>query len=75
VKHENFDYSKQLIENKDDRTLLFYYSLVNSLRPIYKNNQIEIIEETPQLYSKSIELIRSAKKFIHLQTYILHDGF
>lgn len=73
LKYESFAYSKKELFNDDDS--IFKYGLINSIRPICENNDIKIIEETPELYEKTIELIRSAKKFIHFQTYILHDGF
>jgi cardiolipin synthase len=70
---ENFDYTKNVIENT--QRSIFMYGYMTSLRPIYKNNDISIIEKDADLYYEMIKLIRSAKKNIHIQMYLMHDGF
>lgn len=42
--------------------------------PIYCDNQITIIKEANEMYEQTIKLIRSAKKTIYLQYYIIEDG-
>ena len=40
--------------------------------PIYENNNIEVIDQS-DLFKKTIEVIRNAKEFIHIQFYIISD--
>lgn len=50
------------------------YNLVTNLCPISEDNNIKVIADNLDLYKNSIKLIRGAKKFIHIQTYIINDG-
>jgi cardiolipin synthase len=38
-------------------------------------NNINIIDNSSKLFESSINIIRSAKKFIFIETYILNDGY
>ncbi|WP_169735592.1 phospholipase D-like domain-containing protein [Mycoplasmoides alvi] len=76
VHYESFEFTEKFL--KDDTINSYYQNLFNyayslEKRPIYENNKIEIIDST-KLYSESIRLIREAKKFIHIQYYIISDG-
>ncbi len=45
------------------------------MKPIYEN-KFEIIDDNTQLFEKSINLIRSAKTYINIQSYIFnYSGF
>lgn len=74
IKNETF-YSNDKLNISKDEHLLFDYAKNNSFRPIYKHNSIRVISFNNDLFDESIKLIRSAKNFIHIQMYILHDGF
>jgi cardiolipin synthase len=74
-KYEDYAYSKSFVKSNTESSNLFSYSYRNELKPIYKNNRVEILSSNTKSYSEIIRLIRSAKDFIHMETYILHDGF
>jgi cardiolipin synthase len=74
-KYEDYTYVKSFIQSDTESSNLFKYSYRNELKPIYKHNRIEILSSNTKSYSEIIRLIRSAKDFIHMETYILHDGF
>jgi cardiolipin synthase len=42
--------------------------------PIYKNNKIKIIKNNSNILKTYVELIKSAKKLIIVQTYIIKNG-
>ncbi|MCQ3914996.1 MAG: hypothetical protein MJ201_04530 [Mycoplasmoidaceae bacterium] len=45
-------------------------------KPINKNNDIRVITDNTQLFEESIKLIKSAKEYINVQSYIFsYDGF
>ncbi|WP_027123689.1 cardiolipin synthase [Mycoplasmoides pirum] len=74
IKYESFDFSKSFLsESNSEYNQFFNYAFTLQNRPIYSGNEFELINSN-NLYKKSIELIRSAKKFIHLQYYIVADG-
>lgn len=75
IKYENYEYSQTVKKRNDDSATLFSYSLNCFLRPIYLNNDMQLITSNAQFYQECISSIRSAKKFIHIETYIIHDGF
>ncbi len=52
-----------------------HYTMNVNNSPVYSENNIEFIPDTIDLYERSIEIIRSAKKIIYLQYYIIGDGF
>jgi cardiolipin synthase len=54
---------------------MFRYAYRNELKPVYRNNSIRALNSNTQMFSETIRLIKSAKHFIHFETYILHDGF
>lgn len=60
AKHENEKYSD----------LKFIFNYMNS--PIYENNSIKIIDQS-DLFKETIDIIREAKEFIHIQFYIISD--
>lgn len=74
IKNEKFYKNNQLGLTADELNV-FNFAKVNSFRPIYKNNKISVIKDNSDLYKTSIKLIRSAKKTIHIQMYIVHKGF
>lgn len=76
INYESFDFTNNFLSSKNKNINyqnLFSYGYVLQKRPIYENNKIRIIEQD-NLYWESIKLIREAKKFIHLQYYIISDG-
>lgn len=77
IQHEDFSYSKEFMKTAgDDVKWLFSYSLNNMKKPIYKDNHIEVIEDNTRLFEESIKLIRSAKRYINVQSYIFsYSGF
>jgi cardiolipin synthase len=75
-KYENYEYTKFFLKNdNDDDKSMFYYSYHDGLKPVYKNNALQVIDNNALLYQEMITMIRSAKQFIHFQTYIIRDGF
>lgn len=75
LEKEDFTFSKE-IEKDKNLNWLFNYGLNQQYKPIYKNNQIKIISDNTQLFEESIKLIRSAKKYINIQSYIYsYSGF
>jgi cardiolipin synthase len=70
---EKFEYTNKLLFT--DPNSVFAHCRTTSLKPIYKNNDLQIINPNNNLYSECIKLIRSAKTFIHIQMYLIHDGF
>lgn len=83
VKLINYDETHKFLNNekisKYDEHLGFYktfkitHNLLNA--NIQTNYHVDIIESNPLLYQKTIELIRSAKKFIFMSYYIIGEGF
>lgn len=75
IEQEDFTFSKQIMNNKE-LNWIFNYGLNNQIKPIYKDNQIKIIADNTQLFEESINLIRSAKQYINIQSYIFsYSGF
>lgn len=75
IKHEDWVFSDQVRKN-DDLLPLFVYGLENQIKPVSKDNKIEIIDDNTQLFEKSVELVRSAKEYINVQSYIFsYSGF
>ncbi len=75
LKTEDNSLSEQL---KDNHIYgwLFAYGYNNMLKPVTKDNQIKVIEDNTQLFEESIKLIRSAKEFINVQSFIFkYKGF
>jgi cardiolipin synthase len=73
AKYEKYSHTKQFLNEHPNS--IFIYNYNTSLRPVYENNNIHVFKHNAELYSECINLIRSAKKFIHIQMYMLHDGF
>lgn len=71
-KYENYEFTKLYIKDNELNDLVFAYNFNKS--PIYKNNQYTFIEQN-QLMETSIDLIKSAKEFIHIHYYIISDCF
>lgn len=72
--HEDFNKTKKIISEKVNLHSAFNYNFNAGLSAIYENNKIEIVDHITNSLETTIKLIRSAKKFIHYQTYIIHDG-
>lgn len=72
---EDFDFSKKIVDNHE-YGWLFAYGHNNMKKPVTKDNQIKVIEDNTQLFEESIKLIRSAKEFINVQSFIFkYSGF
>ncbi len=74
IKHEKF-YPRNQLPLTTEEYNVFSYVKNNSFRPIYKWNSIKIIASNSNLYKESIKLLLSAQEHIHIQMYIIHDGF
>lgn len=75
INKEDFTFSKEIKNNKEINWL-FNYGLQHQYKPIYKNNKIKIISDNTELFEESINLIRSAKEYINIQSYIFsYSGF
>lgn len=77
IEFENFEFTKKFLSDETidcDERHMFSYCFNVQKRPVYENNQIRIVSNQKNLFSESINLIRSAKKFIHLQYYIISDS-
>lgn len=72
-KYEEYKYSNEILRHQ--KNSVFSYGYITSLRPVYQGNEITIIANNTDLYEQTINLIRSAKKFIHIQVYMINDGF
>ena len=71
---EDFKYSKSFISQNTNITRFFAYNYYTAKSPIYENNSVRIIEDNVHFIKEIVNLIRSAKKTIFLQTYIFHDN-
>ena len=67
---------KKIDVNEIDSNIrtIFKYNEKASPASICTNNEIEILDSNTDLYKKSIELIRSAKKHINVITFIIKDS-
>lgn len=75
IDKEDFTFSEEIKKNKDLKWI-FNYGLDHQYKPIYKNNTIKVIDDNTKLFEESIRLIRSAKKYINIQSYIFsYEGF
>ncbi|XQP55485.1 MAG: phospholipase D-like domain-containing protein [Mycoplasmoidaceae bacterium] len=75
INKEDFTYSR---EARVDPKLswIYNYGLNHQYKPIYKDNEIKVIADNTQLFEESIKLIRSAKEYINIQSYIFsYSGF
>ncbi|MDE5766997.1 MAG: cardiolipin synthase [Malacoplasma sp.] len=70
--HENYDFTNSFLSKNENNysDFKFIFSYMNS--PIYQNNKIKILDQS-DLFEKTIKTIREAKKFIHIQFYIISD--
>ncbi|GHU47658.1 hypothetical protein FACS1894218_2560 [Bacilli bacterium] len=64
-----------MLNANDDENNLFKYSYFVADKPVYQNNEITILKSNTDTYKQVIDLIRSAKNFIHFETYLIRDGF
>lgn len=71
--YENFEYTDEILN--EQKNSIFWYGYISALRPVYKDNNFTIIPNNQDLYEQTINLIRSAKKIIHIQIYMINDGF
>lgn len=75
IDKEDFSFSQEVRKNPE-LSWLFNYGLNHQYKPIYKNNEIRIISDNTKLFEESINLIRSAKEYINIQSYIYsYSGF
>lgn len=71
--YEEYSYTNSFLSKaKNDRfyDFKFIYNYMSS--PIYENNSLELIDQS-DLFKKTIETIRNAQEFIHIQFYIISD--
>ncbi len=77
--HENYLQSQEkflLWENnekdivKDNLQDYFQYSSIICLNPVLKNNHIKCIEDNTAFFQESLELIKKAKQFIFIHSFI-----
>ncbi len=72
---ENFHFSQQVMED-DKLSWIFNYGIKHQYKPVSKDNDIRIIKDNTELFEESIKLIRSAKSYINVQSYIFsYNGF
>ncbi|MDR2461970.1 MAG: phospholipase D-like domain-containing protein [Mycoplasmataceae bacterium] len=77
LKYENYEFTNKLINSKnidDEIGMVFNCIYLNQLKPVYEFNKYEVIKSNEMIFSEYINLIRSAKKHIHLQVYLIKDG-
>ncbi|MBQ0045864.1 MAG: PLDc N-terminal domain-containing protein [Mycoplasma sp.] len=75
IDYEDFSLSEK-IQLDPELNWLFNYGLKHQYKPIYKDNEIKVIPDNTQLFEESINLIRSAKQYINIQSYIFsYSGF
>ena len=75
IDHEDFHFSEE-VRQDSELNWLFNYGLKHQYKPIYKDNDIKIISDNTQLFEESIKLIKSAKEYINIQSYIFsYNGF
>lgn len=70
---QNVD-AARLFAQPNPRNTVFAYVQNTQGRPIYADNHVEFLDSQTQAMERSLRLVRSAKRFIHLQYYILSDG-
>lgn len=77
LEKEDFKFSQEFLSQDNNQYKWLYQYGVNNLRkPVSKNNHIKIIEDNTKLFEESINLIRSAKQYINVQSYIFsYSGF
>ena len=73
-RYEDYEFTKKFESGDKNIDQIFKYNFNISQSPIYEKNSIRIIKDLTSLFDESINLIRSAKKTIHLSTYIFKDG-
>lgn len=71
---EDFSDGAKVLAASDPRNQAFAYVQNVQGRPIYAGNGIEFLERQSDTLRRSLELVRSAKKFIHAEYYIISDG-
>lgn len=74
LEQEDFKYTNEIVKNKSSQFQDYLYTYNFEGNPIYENNEINIINQE-DLYKESIDLIRSAKEFIHINFYIISDCY
>lgn len=75
IDFEDFSFS-DVAKFNQEYNWLFNYGLKHQHKPIYKNNTIKIIHDNTQLFEESIKLVRSAKQYINVQSFIFsYEGF
>lgn len=71
--NENYSFTHSFLakqENDKHSDFKFIFNYMNS--PIYENNKITILDQS-DLFKETIDIIREAKEFIHIQFYIISD--
>jgi cardiolipin synthase len=72
-KYEDYSYTKEVISNQS-LPKEFIYGYTSLLSPIYNDTDIKIIKYNEEFYDSTIQLIRSAKSFIHIQMFMIRSG-
>lgn len=71
-----YDFGKRFLQNPEISEYYkkaFSYGL-NIKKPISSNNNIELLSDIDTFYKSIIDTIKSAKKFINIQTYIVRKS-
>jgi len=69
--YEQYSYTKHFLEKNNSTIFEYNYTTIES--PLYRNNSFTMVEKANDL-ENYIELIRSAKKFIILQNFLIAEG-
>ena len=75
MKFENYTFTNSFLKTNHKLHSLFAYNYSVSKSPVYINNSIKVIDDNIDFLKEVINLIRSAKKLIVLETYILKNSY
>ncbi len=75
MKFENYAYTNSFLKTDHKLNSLFAYNYSVSRSPVYLNNSIRVIDDNIDFLKEVINLIRSARKLIVLETYILKNSY
>lgn len=74
---EDWNFTKQLLKNSkltDDVLTTFKYTTRVTFRPLYTNTDVKILTNGPEKFLQLIEDLKSAKKYIFMNYFIIGDG-
>lgn len=78
-KQEDWNFTKEVLNSENSKFAaedlsIFTYTTKISFRPIYTNTDVKILVNGPENYYQMITDIKSAKKYIFMNYYIIGDG-